>query len=291
MPDVLLLGGYGMLARALQAAMRTRSIDFAAHDRDTCDITDGAAVESLVVRLRPRVIINAAAYTNVDGAEKEPQLANAINGQAVGHLAAAARKHNAKMVHYSTDFVFDGRATSPYHPDHPPAPLSAYGLSKLLGEQQLAQVDPPGWLLIRTAWLYGSGGRNFPRTIVERARAGGVLKVVNDQLGAPTLTTDLADATLDLLKQQAAGIYHFTNSGTCSWHDFAVAACECFGCPADVQPISSADWDKLRPGAARRPAYSVLDLSRFAATVGRPLRPWREALAAWRGQVEADGSF
>jgi len=209
----------------------------------------------------------------------------------VGTLAGLAREYGTTLVHYSTDFVFDGAGTRPYRADDPVNPLSAYGRSKLLGEQKLQQNAPARWLILRTAWLYGRGGPNFPRTIIERARQGAPLKVVSDQVGSPTHTVDLARATLDLLDRNLAGIWHLTNSGSTSWYDFARAALEEFAIGGSITPISTADWGVMRPKQAHRPAYSVLDVTPFEKAVGRPMRPWREALHDYRKAVAETGSM
>ena len=185
-------------------------------------------------------------------------------------------------MHYSTDFVFDGSGTRPYRTDDPVNPLSAYGRSKLLGEQAIQKINPPGWIIARTAWLYGPGGPCFPQTMINVAKAGKPLKVVADQIGSPTFTRDLAEATFELLDHNAGGLWHLTNSGSVSWHGFTAAILEEFGLKTDLSTTTSAEWKKLRPTSAHRPAYSVLDVEPFHQTVGRPMRPWREALVDYR---------
>jgi dTDP-4-dehydrorhamnose reductase len=185
------------------------------------------------------------------------------------------------LIHYSTDFVFDGSSTRPYRPEDQVKPLSAYGRSKLLGERAIQKINPPGWVIIRTAWLYGPGGPCFPQTMINAARAGKPLKVVDDQIGSPTFTHDLADATLDLLDRGAIGIWHVTNAGSVSWHGFTAAILDEFGLRTDLSKTTSAEWKKLRPNSAIRPAYSVLDVERFHQFVGRPMRDWRAALHAY----------
>jgi dTDP-4-dehydrorhamnose reductase len=276
--SIVITGGRGMLAQALVATLAARNLTAVAVDRATVDITREADVQQLFSRYKPTLLINCAAHTKVDLCEDEPDKADAINGHAVGLLAATARNHNTFLVHYSTDFVFDGTGHRPYRIDDEVNPLSAYGRSKLLGERKLQENSPEKWLILRTAWLYGRGGPSFPRTMVERGRAGQQLKVVNDQVGSPTYTPDLAAATLDLLDGGRTGLWHLTNSGQTSWFEFARAALEEFEVPASVGSISTADWMIARPKQAIRPAYSVLDVSPFAAAAGRPMRPWRTAL-------------
>jgi dTDP-4-dehydrorhamnose reductase len=195
------------------------------------------------------------------------------------------------LVHYSTDFVFDGSGTRPYRPDDPVRPLSAYGRSKLLGEKELQDHAPDRWLILRTAWLYGRNGPCFPRSMVTMARQGKPLKVVNDQVGSPTLTDDLAAATLDLLDAGASGIWHATNGGQTSWFEFTRAILDEFGLTTDLSPTTSAEWFKIRPNSAHRPAYSVLDVGPLEQKIRRTMPDWRDALRRYRHQVEAAGSL
>jgi dTDP-4-dehydrorhamnose reductase len=247
----------------------------AAVDRDTFDITDPAQVTKLFAQSRPTLAINCAAYTNVDKCETETDAANAVNGYAVAHLARAAREHGTKLVHYSTDFVFDGSSQRPYRAEDPTNPLSAYGRSKLLGEQQLRENATDDWLILRTAWLYGPGGASFPKTMLDLARAGKPLRVVSDQTGSPTFT-------LRLIDHNARGIFHLTNSGQTTWFDFARAIFDEFGLAPDLQPITAAEWKRMKPNSAVRPAYSVLDVEPHAKLTGTPMRHWREALHEFR---------
>jgi dTDP-4-dehydrorhamnose reductase len=289
--SILITGGNGMLAQALRKLLDARNLPYAAAGHSDADVTNPTQLKDLFARYKPTLVLNCAAHTKVDLCETETEKADAINGHAVGALASLARQHNAFLVHYSTDFVFDGSATRPYRTTDPVNPLSAYGRSKLLGEQLLQKNAPPSWLILRTAWLYGRGGPNFPRTIIERARQGAPLKVVNDQIGSPTYTADLAQATLDLLDRNQTGLFHITNSGQTSWYDFARAALQAFAIDGAITPISTADWTAIRPKQAHRPAYSVLDTDPFTKTTGHPMRPWREALDAFRQEVAAAGSM
>ncbi|HEY2589390.1 MAG TPA: dTDP-4-dehydrorhamnose reductase [Tepidisphaeraceae bacterium] len=289
--SIVITGGRGMLARAVQGVLAARNLRAIALDRNAVDVTNESDARRLFAEHKPTLLINCAAHTKVDLCEDEQEKANAINGHAVGLLAAAARECGTFLVHYSTDFVFDGAGTRPYRAADPVRPLSAYGRSKLLGEQQLQAHAPARWLILRTAWLYGRGGASFPRTIIERGRQGMPLKVVNDQVGCPTYTPDLAEATLDLLDRGQTGIWHLSNSGSSNWFEFARAALEEFGVAAEIAPVSTADWVKARPKQAIRPAYSVLDVEPFARAVERPMRPWREGLRDFRRAVEVAGGF
>jgi dTDP-4-dehydrorhamnose reductase len=278
---ILITGASGMLGRAVTEAVRGGDLTVVGLGSGECDITSQTAVEGVFEQHRPAVLINCAAYTKVDLAEKEEMLADAVNGEGVGLLARTAGKHGTKLVHISTDFVFDGRGDRPYRVDDPAGPLSAYGRSKLLGERLLQEANPPGWIIARTAWLYGPGGACFPRTMVERARAGKPLKVVADQAGSPTFTVDLAEALLELVEHDARGIWHLTNSGQTTWYEFAKATLEAHGLaagPPALEKTTSADWRRAYPESAVRPAYSVLDIEPFERLTGRTMRPWRAAL-------------
>ena len=281
---VLLLGGDGMLAQALRRALADRGREARAIDLAQLDITDADAVAAYFGDFRPTLVLNAAAYTAVDKAEQQEDVATKVNGTAVAHLAAGCRAHGAKLVHVSTDFVFDGTATTPYAVDAPTNPVSAYGRSKLAGERAVTESGVEDWLIVRTAWLYGPwAGRPFPKVILDAARAGKPLTVVGDQHGGPTMTLDLAAATLDLCERGCRGVYHVTGGGRTTWFDFARATLEEFGVePTEMKSITAADWAAMRPESAARPAFSVLDLSKTEATLGRPMRPWREALREYR---------
>ncbi|MDB5357440.1 MAG: rmlD [Phycisphaerales bacterium] len=287
--SIILTGGNGMLAHAFARNLAARGLRAVTVDRAACDISAESDVRTLFSKHRPTLLLNCAAHTKVDLCEEQEQLADAINGHGVGLLAKAAKEHGTFLVHFSTDFVFDGSGTRPYRTDDPVRPLSAYGRSKLLGEQLLQEHSPAKWIIARTAWLYGRNGPCFPRTIVERATASHPLRVVNDQVGSPTYTEDLAAATLDLIDRDATGIWHLTNSGSATWYEFASATIEEFGIVADIGPTTTADWQKLRPKSAIRPTYSVLDVEPFARKVGRPMRPWREALDDYCTAVARDG--
>jgi dTDP-4-dehydrorhamnose reductase len=290
---ILITGGAGMLAQALRAALKTAMPDAAvlAPARAELDIADAGAVESFFRAHRPGVVFNCAAYTKVDLAEKEPLVADRTNGQAVGVLAKACRANGARLVHFSTDYVFDGSLRRPMRPDDPVGPVSAYGRSKLLGEQLLRETPPEKWLIVRTAWLYGTGGPNFVQTMVNAARGGKPLRVVSDQHGSPTYTADLAEAAVDLVTRDAHGVWHVTNAGETNWHDFAATIFQEFGLSPALSPITSEEWKSTRPDSAIRPKYSVLDVSPVAQLRGRPMPDWRDALRRFRATVEARGSF
>lgn len=279
-------GAKGMLAHELIMLLQSRGCAPVLTDREQCDISDRSQVSQLFKTHRPTLLLNCAAHTAVDKCEDEPERANAINGVGVGYLAELAREYDTKLVHFSTDFVFDGHIDRPYRPDDLPNPLSAYGKSKLLGEELIKQVAPPSWLTVRTSWLFGRHGHCFPKVIIDRARSGQALKVVDDQKGCPTYAADLAAATLELIDRRASGIWHVTNSLPTTWFEFAKAIVKEFAIAAEVTPISTAQWVQMRPKQATRPAYSVLDTSAYAALAGRQMRPWLDALRDYRTERE-----
>jgi dTDP-4-dehydrorhamnose reductase len=287
--SVVITGGGGMLGHALHDLLKERGKRPVALTRQELDVADPRAIDRMFVEYQPTLVLNCAAHTKVDVCEQEKQRADAINGTAVGRIAAQCRKSGAVLVHVSTDFVFDGKSTRPYRTTDPVNPLSAYGKSKLLGEEELLKHAPERWLIARTAWVYGRHGLNFPRTMVQAARAGKPLTVVIDQIGAPTHAVDLGAGILDLLESGAGGMWNVTNSGQTNWYEFAVATLEEFGVKADLSAISSAEWAQKKPTAAIRPGYSVLDLTATERQIKRPMRPWREALKDFLAGVEAHG--
>ncbi len=276
-----------MLAKAFVLKLRARGIEPVSLNRAHLDIADFPSVMSTIEKESPTLILNCAAHTKVDLCEEQEDLATQINGEAPGVLAAAAKDVGAKLVHFSTDFVFDGSSQRPWREDDPVAPLSAYGRSKLLGEQTIARDGGDDWLIVRTAWLYGPGGPCFPQTMINAAKAGKPLKVVDDQIGSPTFTHDLAEATLNLIDADARGIYHVVNSDKTNWHDFTAAILDEFDLKSELSRTTSAEWKKLRPTSAIRPAYSVLDTHKYEQATGKTMRPWREALHAYRLALES----
>ena len=281
--NVLITGGSGMLAQALIRALRARGIEPTAIARAELDIADPHAVAAVINRIKPTLILNCAAYTKVDAAEQDEPTATAVNATGAAYVARIAAANLARFVHFSTDFVFDGRARRPYRTNDQPSPVSAYGRSKLAGEHAIMNSDyDPIYLIIRTAWLYGPGGPNFVQTMLNAARAGKPLKVVNDQTGSPTFTHDLAEATLNLIDANARGTFHVTNSGQTTWFGLTRAILEEFDLKADLGPTTSAEWKQLRPNSAPRPAYSVLDCSDYERLSGKTLPGWRDALHRYR---------
>jgi dTDP-4-dehydrorhamnose reductase len=288
---VLITGGGGMLAQALRRALPASMGECVSLDRKTLDISDPRQIEKAMTEHRPTLVFNCAAYTKVDLAEKEREQANACNGSAVGVLGGLCKTHGATLVHFSTDYVFDGSLRRPLRPDDPVGPASAYGQSKLLGEHLLRENAPARWMILRTAWLYGAGGPNFVQTMVNVARAGKPLKVIDDQIGCPTYTVDLAQAAIDLVSRGGQGILHVSNAGQTSWFDFAAAIFQEWRLEPELSATTSAAWKASKPDSAVRPAYSVLDVAPTEKLLGRPMRDWRAALKAFKAEVDARGAF
>lgn len=284
--SVVITGGGGMLAHELAKVLRGRGIEPHLSTRAECDVADPSQLSRLFRAHRPTLLLNCAAHTGVDLCEDEPQRANSINGTAVANMAESAREYRTHLVHFSTDFVFDGQSDRPYRPDDTPAPLSAYGNSKLLGERALEQSPQLSWLTIRTSWLFGRHGNCFPKIIVGLARKGGPLTVVDDQIGCPTYAVDLAEAVFELLDRGAKGVWHVTNDGPTSWCEFARSIVTEFHIPTEVVPISTATWVAKRPKQAKRPGYSVLDCGAYTRLTGRHMRHWRDALKDYRTECE-----
>jgi dTDP-4-dehydrorhamnose reductase len=288
---ILITGGAGMLAYAFRQVLKTRGVKASSLERSACDIANTGQVAAAFAQYKPTLVINCAAYTKVDLAEKERESADVCNGVAPGVVARECQKHDAPLVHFSTDYVFDGTLRRPLRPDDPVGPQSVYGRTKLAGEQNLQKHAPSRWIIARTAWLYGPNGANFVRTMVNAAKAGKPLSVINDQFGCPTYTFDLAEATLDLLDSGASGIWHVANAGETSWYDFARAIFEEWDLEPEIKPINSADWKAIKPDSATRPTYSVFDLAPLEQTLGRPIRGWRQALSAFKTAVDSTGGF
>ena len=267
---ILITGAQGQLGHALQQALSGEDLILA--DLQDFDLTHSDS-ESHIVAARPSVILHVGAYTNVDGAEREPDRAMAVNAQGTVFVARAAATLNARLIYVSTDYVFDGTKSVPYLEEDEPHPINAYGRSKRQGEIA-ALKGCCNTLVVRTAWLYGHAGNNFVKTIIRLAGEKPFLEVVGDQRGCPTNADDLALALKDLATSDLRGICHATNAGDCTWHEFAEAIVGLMGLSIPVRPITTAQMGRL----ARRPAYSVLGQERLS-TVRNPLPHWQDALA------------
>jgi dTDP-4-dehydrorhamnose reductase len=270
---ILLLGHQGMLGSDLLLKLKIEH-EVVGLDKKEIDIVSANGCQEAIKTIEPDIVINAAAYTNVDGCETAKDECFAVNAEAVKNIADACRNKNIRIIHFSTDYVFDGAAKQPYQEDHQCNPINTYGASKMAGERNLKSLSD-NYILIRTAWLYGVNGKNFVQTILEKVKTAKKLTVVDDQIGSPTHTKDLAAAVDLLIKQNAKGIFHITNRGSCSWYQFALKILQEAGIhEIDVTPIKS---DQLqRP--ARRPAYSVLSMQKFIQTTGKTMQPWQLGL-------------
>lgn len=275
--DYLVTGAAGQLGRVVVAQAQQRGHSVLGVDVAEMPLDQRATIGRMVTAAQPRCIVHCGAITNVDGCEQEPLLAYRINGLATAWIAEAAAAAGASLVYVSTDFVFDGRSQGmPYAVDAAPNPLSVYGASKRLGEEAVLAHGRADFYVVRTSWVFGPGGKNFPRAILDRAKSGQPLKVVTDQVGRPTMTHDLAEALLDVAERRpAGGIYHAANEGQCSWHQFAVDILREAGL-AQV-PVGAQTAAELKRPAAR-PAWSVLDTHKLAAVRGKALPHYVDAL-------------
>lgn len=272
----LILGADGQFGRSLQTQLDSTGITYTALTRHDVDITRMNEVSNAVRGLTPSVIVNAAAWTAVDAAEDNEDAAYYVNCLGAGNVAVVAAAQNALLVHISTDYVFSGLSSSPFREDDETAPTSAYGRTKRAGENAVRLAHPNGSLIVRTAWLYSQFGHNFVKTMVKKAVANQTVRVVNDQRGQPTLATDLANHIVDLVAANApSGVYHGTNSGNCTWFDFATEIFRLIDRDTGlVAAVPSSEY----PTKATRPSYSVLAHTNTERAHVAPMRPWLEAL-------------
>ncbi|MCF6093268.1 dTDP-4-dehydrorhamnose reductase [Microaerobacter geothermalis] len=270
---VVVTGAKGQLGRDLVRRLRVNRGGVFGYGREELDITRMESVRQVIDEIRPDVIIHAAAYTKVDQAESDEEQAYLVNAFGSRNVAIAAEEFGAKLCYISTDYVFDGKATFPYKEYDRTNPLGVYGKSKYAGEE-LTKTLSSKYFIVRTSWVYGVHGHNFVRTMLRLAEERDELKVVNDQIGSPTYTVDLAEFIAQLIATEKYGIYHASNTGTCSWYDFAKAIFEEAGVQVKVSPIATEDF----PRPAPRPKYSVLDHLAIRANGFQDLRHWREGL-------------
>ena len=273
---ILITGANGQLGSALQRTLTGEELVL--KDLPDFDLTTPAC-EDQIREAHPAVIVHVGAYTNVDGAEREPERAAAVNAQGTTYVARAAAALDARLVYLSTDYVFDGTKTTPYREEDSPRPLNQYGRSKYEGERAVLSICPNS-VVVRTAWLFGHEGHNFVKTIMKLAHERSLLEIVSDQRGCPTYADDLARALKPLVSSGVRGIYHVTNGGDASWYEFAQAIVRHVGVSTTVQPISTVQSG--RP--AKRPAYSVLNGERFAGDFFQ-LPTWQDALARFMKRV------
>ncbi len=269
---ILVVGAKGMLGQDLMALLGDRGHGI---DIGEIDITSPESVLKVIGELKPEVVINCAAYTDVDGCENNIETAMAVNGEGVGYLAMACRDMGSLLVHLSTDYIFDGGKGTPYVEDDAPCPLSIYGESKLAGEMNAAFA--PEHLIVRTQWLYGLHGKNFVETMLRLGAEKDELTVVDDQIGSPTWAIDLARAIVALIDAGCRGTYHAANAEYCSWNEFAKAIFEEAGLNVTVRPMTTTELN--RP--ARRPLYSTLACDKLATDTGLHLQSWRDALRCY----------
>lgn len=284
-PVCLLFGGNGQVGHALQPVL-AETYRVRALTRADCDVSDMAAIAAVIADVRPAVVINATAYNAVDMAESEPEAALAINRNAVAAMAEGARMASSAFVHYSTDYVFDGLASSPYRESDAPHPLSDYARSKLAGEQVVQEIlgDAYPYWILRTSWVFGMHGSNFLKAVLNLARSRGALSMVDDQTGTPTSADAIAQATASLLRlRPASGLYHLSCRGACTRFDYARFILECAEETGEKLQVPSQALGRMPtsayPTPAKRPAYSVLDSTKIEAALGQAIPDWRTEVA------------
>jgi dTDP-4-dehydrorhamnose reductase len=274
---ILVTGGNGQLGCSLRLASAESCHRFIFTDVEELDIASATAVEAFFEREKVDVVVNCAAYTAVDLAEEEEPIADITNCHAVAVLAEACKRYNATLIHISTDYVFSGEATTPYNEECAPAPINAYGRTKLAGEKAVAESGCKS-IILRTSWLYSEFGRNFCKTMQSLTASRPEVKVVADQVGSPTYAGDLAAAIVHIIESNQldkCGIYHYSNEGVCSWYDLACEIARLSESSCNVLPCTTEEY----PTKAQRPRYSVLNKSKFVATFGLSIPEWQESLA------------
>lgn len=276
--NILVTGANGQLGREMQRLSAVSPNNYTFTDVAELDVTDAGAVRQAVAQTRAEVIVNCAAYTNVERAEEDEEAADRLNRGAAENLARAAEANGATLIHVSTDYVFDGTAHTPYTEDGTPSPLGAYGRTKLAGERAV-MASGCRYLIFRTAWLYSEYGNNFLKTMLRLTSERDTLQVVFDQIGTPTYAGDLALALFSIIESERyagnEGVYHFTDEGVCSWYDFATEIAAAAGHDkCRIIPCHTSEF----PTKATRPAYSVLDKTKFKETFRMDIPHWREAM-------------
>ncbi|MBY0076509.1 dTDP-4-dehydrorhamnose reductase [Priestia aryabhattai] len=273
---VLITGANGQLGKELVELFTVKGFEVYGFGRDKMDITNQAQVQEVISTLKPNIILHSAAHTQVDLAESEPDQAFLINAYGTRNVAVAAEAVGAKLVYVSTDYVFDGTTDEPYNEFSPTSPLGVYGKSKLAGEQFVRDLHS-NFFIVRTSWVYGTHGANFVKTMLKLGQERKELSVVADQIGCPTYTLDLAHAILELVDTQKYGVYHISNSGSCSWYEFAKEIFKVSDMEVQVNPCTTADF----PRPAARPANSVFEHMSIKLNKFTPIRHWREALSSF----------
>jgi dTDP-4-dehydrorhamnose reductase len=278
---LLVTGSDGLVGQSILPALG-EEFDVVPYVESQWDICDRKKSEAVIADVGPDVLLNLAAITNVDGCEEQEELAFRVNGEAAGLLAGICASHNARIVSFSTDYVFDGRKTSPYTEDDPTNPLSVYGKSKMDGEEKILAYNPSS-AIVRTEWVYGDQGESFITKVVRAAKQRGRVEVVNDQKGTPTYAADLAHPVAALIKQERRGIYHVTNEGSCTWYEFAQYIFSFLGMNVVCTPIATAESERK----AKRPANSVLDCAKLRADTNIRMRTWQDAVNEYLRKFQA----
>ncbi|OQM46888.1 dTDP-4-dehydrorhamnose reductase [Anoxybacillus sp. UARK-01] len=280
---ILITGAHGQLGVELVTLLENAECQVYGYGRNEMDITDFEQVNDIIDRVRPTVIIHAAAYTRVDDAESEIDQAFLVNAYGTRNVAVAAQKVDAKLVYISTDYVFDGNSHAPYNEFVAPSPINVYGKSKWAGERFVADLHSK-FFIVRTSWVYGKHGNNFVKTMLKLGQKQKELFVVDDQIGCPTYAVDLAAQIFQLIQTEKYGIYHVSNSGSCSWYEFAKAIFEETGLIVRLERCKTKDY----PRPAARPLYSVLEHMALRLNGFKELRHWREALKEFIGLYEVE---
>jgi dTDP-4-dehydrorhamnose reductase len=274
---IFVTGANGQLGRELRSlSVEWAKYEFFFFDRSTLPVEDPEASRTFLDREKPQWLINCAAYTAVDKAESEKETAFEINGDAPGYLADACARQGTRLIHISTDYVFNGSSATPLKETDPTGPINTYGASKLEGERQADRIYPEGTLILRTSWVYSEFGSNFVKTMIRLMKERPAINVVNDQIGAPTYAADLAAAILHIVGYEkfTPGLFHYSNEGRISWYDFAVAIRDAIGSTCTVNPIPTSQY----PTPAKRPHYSLLDKTRIQHVYNVPIPDWRSSL-------------
>jgi dTDP-4-dehydrorhamnose reductase len=282
---ILVTGANGQVGKELRDLARSHSeYGFTFLGREDLPIENFELVRNFFDIIKPTAVINCAAYTAVDKAETERELAFQVNGEAVGILAAVCKDHGARFIHISTDYVFDGNARSPYKESDPVSPVNIYGASKLSGEKEAFRFNPSS-VIVRTSWVYSSYGKNFVKTMMKLMQERKELNVVNDQVGSPTYAADLAETLLAIAVSDnyIPGIFHYSNEGVISWHEFATEIASLTNAHCVIHPIPTSEF----PTPAKRPTYSVLDKSRICNNYGIILKPWKESFRSCVNRIIA----
>lgn len=280
---ILVTGIRGQLGHDVVEELKARNIEAVGVNSDDMNITDKSSVDRVIDSIHPDAVIHCAAWTAVDAAEDEIEACRAVNVNGSEYIAEACRRTGAVMMYFSTDYVFDGEGTRPWKPDDRTAPIGVYGQSKLDGENAVRRILPDRHFIIRLQWVYGINGKNFVRTMLRLAETHDKLTVVDDQIGGPSYTRDIAVLACDMIQSDKYGTYHAANTGYCSWYEFAKAIFAEAGRKVEVLPVSSDEY----PSKAKRPHNSRLDTSKLTANGFKQLPPWQDALHRFIAELNA----